>query len=578
MSRNKNDFLLMFRWCILAGVILSVSPHMNAQKGVKTYSVNKEVIKKGEALFQQHCAECHNFNQRGIGPNLAGVTGEASPDYLAKFIVNPQQVVKSGNKRASLLFKEYKVPMPAHPQLTASDINAILSFINTRKKATASEKVTEPATAIDNPVSAKIPKAGLTLKLEEFTTAPVTSDKNPLTRINQTFMLKGETKRLFMLDLRGKLYEIKGKNFNVVMDMAKEKPAFINEPGLGTGWGSYAFHPEFYKNGLLYTTHAEKKGSAPADYAYADSIPVGVQWVVSEWKIKDPSADVFTGECRELLRINNPSVMHSVQQIIFNPLSKPGDADYGLLYIGVGDGGSAENGYPQLCNDNTQIRSSVLRIDPAGRNSLNGKYGIPAINPYANDNNPKTLGEIFARGLRNPNRITWTPDGKMIISEIGFSNVEEINLGKAGADYGWPAREGTFVLNLASKTNKIYALPVHDDPRYTYPVAQYDHDEGNAISGGFVYTGSILLLKGKYIFGDIVKGRVFYVESSELKFGHQAVIKEFDLQFNGMKSTFVDMVKNAKADLRFGMGEDNVLFIFTKTNGKMWKVADCFPN
>jgi glucose/arabinose dehydrogenase/cytochrome c551/c552 len=578
LSRNKNDFLLMFRWCILAGVILSVSPHMNAQKGVKTYSVNKEVIKKGEALFQQHCAECHNFNQRGIGPNLAGVTGEASPDYLAKFIVNPQQVVKSGNKRASLLFKEYKVPMPAHPQLTASDINAILSFINTRKKATASEKVTEPATAIDNPVSAKIPKAGLTLKLEEFTTAPVTSDKNPLTRINQTFMLKGETKRLFMLDLRGKLYEIKGKNFNVVMDMAKEKPAFINEPGLGTGWGSYAFHPEFYKNGLLYTTHAEKKGSAPADYAYADSIPVGVQWVVSEWKIKDPSADVFTGECRELLRINNPSVMHSVQQIIFNPLSKPGDADYGLLYIGVGDGGSAENGYPQLCNDNTQIRSSVLRIDPAGRNSLNGKYGIPAINPYANDNNPKTLGEIFARGLRNPNRITWTPDGKMIISEIGFSNVEEINLGKAGADYGWPAREGTFVLNLASKTNKIYALPVHDDPRYTYPVAQYDHDEGNAISGGFVYTGSILLLKGKYIFGDIVKGRVFYVESSELKFGHQAVIKEFDLQFNGMKSTFVDMVKNAKADLRFGMGEDNVLFIFTKTNGKMWKVADCFPN
>jgi len=575
LSHKKNDFLLMFRWCILAGVLLLVSPHMYAQKGVKTYSVNKEVIKKGETLFQQHCAECHNFNQRGIGPNLAGVTGEASSDYLAKFIVNPQQVIKSGNKRASLLFNKYKVPMPAHPQLTTSDINAILSFINTHKKAAATENVIEPATAINNPVSAKIPKAGLMLKLEEFTTAPATSNKNPLTRINQTFMLKGETKRLFLLDLRGKLYEIKGKDFNVVMDMAKEKPAFINEPGLGTGWGSYAFHPDFYKNGMLYTTHAEKKGSAPADFAYPDSIPVGVQWVVSEWKIKDPSADVFTGECRELLRINNPSVMHSVQQIIFNPLSKPGDADYGLLYIGVGDGGSAENGYPQLCNDNTQIRSSVLRIDPAGRNSRNGKYGIPAINPYASDNNPNTLGEIFARGLRNPNRITWTPDGKIIIADIGFSNVEEINLGKAGADYGWPAREGTFVLNLTNKTNKIYALPAHDDPRYTYPVAQYDHDEGNAVSGGFVYTGEIPSLKGKYIFGDIVKGRVFYVESSELKFGHRAVIKEFDLQFNGINSTFVDMVKNPKADLRFGMGEDNVLFIFTKTDGKIWKVADC---
>ena len=577
MSRKKNNFLLFLRWGFLVGLFLQVSLHIQAQGGVSPYSANKAVILKGEALFQQHCAECHNFNQRGIGPNLAGVTGEASAGYLAKFISNPQQVIKSGNKRAVMLFNEFKVPMPANPQLSASNINAILSFINTRKRAASTNNIIPAAIAIDNPVPAKIPKAGLTLKLEEFITAPATSNKTPLTRINETFVLKGKTNRLFLLDIRGKLYEIKGKNFTVVMDMAKEKPAFISEPGLGTGWGSYAFHPDFYKNGLLYTTHAEKKGSAPADYAYADSIPVGVQWVVSEWKIKDAAADVFTGECRELLRINNPSVMHSVQQIIFNPLSKPGDADYGLLYIGVGDGGSAENGYPQLCNNNTQIRSSVLRIDPAGRNSQNGKYGIPAINPYARDNDPKTLGEVFARGFRNPNRITWSPDGKMIISDIGFGNVEEINLGKAGADYGWPAREGTFMLNLRAKTNKIYALPAPDDPKYTYPVAQYDHDEGNAISGGFVYTGHIPALKGKYIFGDIVKGRVFYVESSDLKFGHQAAIKEFDLKFGSVQSTFVDMVKNAKVDLRFGRGENDVLYIFAKTDGKIWKVVDCLP-
>jgi len=575
MSRKKDYLLVLFKKCILAGIMLPAGLQLYAQKGVKSYSVKEEVVKKGEVLFQQHCTGCHNFNQRGIGPNLTGITGEASSDYLAKFIVNPQQVVKSGNKRAALLFNEYKVPMPAHPQLTVSDIRALLSFMDTHKKPAATKSVADQSYAIDNPVSAKIAKAGLTLKLEEFITAPATSNKNPLTRINQTFVLKGEAKRLFMLDMRGKLYEIKGKIFNVVMDMAKEKPAFINEPGLGTGWGSYAFHPDFYKNGLLYTTHAEKKGSAPADYVYADSIPVGIQWVVSEWKIKDPTATYFTGECRELLRINNPSVMHSVQQIIFNPLSKPDDAEYGLLYIGVGDGGSAENGYPQLCNNNTQIRSSVLRIDPSGRNSRNGKYGIPAINPYASDSNPKALGEIFARGFRNPNGISWTPDGKMIIADIGFSNVEEINLGKAGADYGWPAREGTFVLNLAGKTNKIYALPAKDDPKYTYPVAQYDHDEGNAISGGYVYTGDISLLKGKYIFGDIVRGRVFYVESSELKFGHQAVIRELDLQFGSIKSTFIDMVKNAKADLRFGVGEDNELYIFTKTDGRIWKVADC---
>ncbi len=134
MSRKKNDFLLFFRWGFLAGLLLSVSLHPYAQRGVNPYSANKAVIIKGEALFQQHCAECHNFNQRGIGPNLAGVTGQASEGYLAKFIANPQQVIKSGNKRATMLFNEYKVPMPANPQLTASNINAILSFINSHKR------------------------------------------------------------------------------------------------------------------------------------------------------------------------------------------------------------------------------------------------------------------------------------------------------------------------------------------------------------------------------------------------------------------------------------------------------------
>ncbi|MES2809113.1 MAG: cytochrome C, partial [Bacteroidota bacterium] len=99
---------------------------------------------------------------------------------------------------------------------------------------------------------------------------------------------------------------------------------------------------------------------------------------------------------------------------------------------------------------------------------------------------------------------------------------------KPGFDYGWPEREGTFILNFAGKKSAIYNLPAHDNPKYTYPVAEYDHDEGNAISGGFVYNGSIAQLKGKYIFGDIVKGRMFYVNYNDLKLGRQAEIKEFD--------------------------------------------------
>ena len=579
MRLKKNSFLPAF-YSYTVGFLCLLAGNTFAQKSAATYSADRQVIEKGDALFQKNCAECHNFRQRGIGPDLAGVTADASYTYLSKFIVNSQQVIKSGNKRATALFAEYKVPMPAHPQFTPGDLKALLSFINTHKKvAEVADNTAGLGAPVTDPFPTKIAKAGLTLKLEEWATAPATSTKNPLTRINQAFILKtNKGNRMFMLDLRGKLYEVKNKQFNVVMDLAKLKPNFINEPGLGTGWGTFAFHPDFLKNGLIYTTHTEKKGSAPADFAYADSIPVALQWIVTEWKVKDPTAAVFEATPRELFRMDNPSAMHGMQQMIFDPTLKPGMPGYGLLYIDLGDGGSAETGYPWLCNGSTEPRGSILRIDPAGRNSRNGKYGIPAGNPWAKTGDPKILGEVYARGFRNPNKISWAPDGKVLIAEIGFSNVEEINILKSGLNYGWPAREGTYLLNFNGKKSGIYHLPAHDDPKYTYPVAEYDHDEGNSISGGFVYTGDIPMLKGKYIFGDIVRGRVFYVDYADLKLGKQSVIKEFDLQFGDQKSTFVDMVKNKKADIRFGLGEDNMLYIWAKTDGKMWQVKDCVAN
>lgn len=160
-----------------------------------------------------------------------------------------------------------------------------------------------------------------------------------------------------------------------------------------------------------------------------------------------------------MLRVNMVNNIHGVQEITFNPLAKPGAPDYGLLYIGVGDGGAAEQKYSFLCNSNKTIWSSVLRIDPRGTNSKNGRYGIPTINPFASDNDPETLGEIFAIGFRNPNRISWSPDGKMLISDIGLANIEELNVGKAGANYGWPAREGTFYFITEVKWTKYMPCP-----------------------------------------------------------------------------------------------------------------------
>src|SRR5690606_18403702 len=260
----------------------------------------------------------------------------------------------------------------------------------------------------------------------------------------------------------------------------------------------------------------------------------------------------------------------------FNPLARPGDADYGLLYLGTGDGGAGFSQYSFLCHDKSRIWGTVIRIDPTGNNSKNGKYGIPADNPFVDD--PDALGEIWAYGFRNPHRISWDLTGseKMFISNIGQHGIETVNLGKAGADYGWPIREGTFVIDGEIQEQVVFPIPPDDPYKYTYPVAQYDHDEGNAISGGFVYAGTeVPSLRGKYIFGDIVQGRVFDVEVSEMQQGKQAPIYELNVAVQGEKADLRTLTGNNRVDLRFGLDGKGELYIFTKADGALWKVTGC---
>ncbi len=589
------DYSLNFAWgrTFLLGVFLGLHLVANAQKPDSqkqsrpnpanrspkiVYTSDKQVLAKGQLLFQNNCSACHNFLQRGIGPNLSGVTAEASPEWISAFIRNAPEVIKRGDARATKLYEEYKQAMPPFPSLSETDIQAIMSFIHqNRKQKPSSAESASLGTALKDPVPAKITDSRLRLNLEEVTTAPPTADKVPLARINQMKVLPGKKDRLFITDLRGILYEMVGNTLRVYMEMSKERPGFIHKPGHATGFGSYAFHPEFYTNGFFYTTHTEKAHAAPADFGYADSIRVSLQWVLTEWKITNPESAVFAGTGRELMRINMVSPIHGVQEITFNPGARPGSPDYGLLYIGVGDGGATENGYPFLCRDKSRIWSSVLRIDPRGTNSTNGRYGIPASNPYAQDNNPATAKEVFCRGFRNPNRICWAPDGKMLITDIGHANAEELNIGVAGANYGWPEREGLFLMNYRGKMEQVFALPKNDSTyHYTYPVALYDHDEGNAFSGGFVFTDtSIPLLTGKYIFGDIVNGRVFYVENAQLQLGTQVPIQELQIELNGRKTSFRELSGSQKTDLRFGLGLGNAFYLYTKADGKIYRIKSC---
>lgn len=531
------------------------------------YNLAAESIQRGKELFEIQCAACHNFTQNGIGPELSQTMKKRDKNWLISYLKNPQKTMATEPN-----FDKRTIAMPAFAHLKKAEVEHLLAFINSKQSKPDPRKALSPD-GLKNPIPELIKKSKLTLKLQYLYTAPATSDKIPLARINTMVVLNDDPKKVFLSDLRGIVYHFNEKELKPYLDFKKMVPEYIHVPGLATGLGSYAFHPEFLKNGLFYTAHSEKAKSRKADFSYADSIKVTLQWVLTEWKSNNPEAETFEGTRRELFRIDMVSQIHGMQEIAFNPNSRAGDEDYGLLYIGIGDGGASENGFPFICNSFSTPWSSVLRIDPAGNNSKNGNYGIPASNP--NTNNKEMAGEVYCRGFRNPNRIYWSHDGKMIISDIGHTNVEELNIGQKGLDYGWPYREGTFIIKPEANMKQVFDLK-GNTKSYTWPSAQYDHDEGYAISAGYVYTANeIPALKGKYIFGDIVNGKVLFVENKDLNLGQMTNIQEFALEFDGKIDNFRNICKNNKTDLRFGQGANGEIYLYTKTDGRIYKVVGC---
>ncbi len=472
--------------------------------------------------------------------------------------------------RALDKFRKFGTVMPDFKQLTPNELDDLVAYI--LEKPAPSGRTSSVKTGLENPIVPSITKSAVTLNLHKVVQFPFTNKTQPRTRINK-MGFHPITKETLVADLQGKIY-ILNANYqpDVYFDATEHFKNFINTPGLATGLGSFAFHPDYEKNGLFYTTHTEPNNSAKADFAYADSIPVRLQWVVNEWTVESPRSRVMTGKPRELLRVNVVGQIHGMQEIAFNPYAKPTDQDYGLLYIGMGDGGSVEQGYPFIPRSKDYIWGKVLRIDPQGRTSKNRQYSIPKSNPFVGKDG---LDEVYAEGFRNPNRISWTKDGKMLVTNIGQRQIESVYLVKPGKNYGWPNREGTFLIDsTAADINSVYRLP-KDDARYgySYPVAQFDHDEGNAIIGGFEYTGShIPQLQGKYIFGEIVRGRVFYVNLNEVKEGVQATIHEFPLAIDGNITTLKDLTKANKVDLRIGQDASGELYLMTKADGMMYKL------
>lgn len=562
---------MTFRHTILFGLTSILLILSSCQSDQNPISTDQGDIRQGQANFELYCSSCHGLQNQGIGPALAGVTSRADVDWLKAFIQDAPSVINSGDQRAKSLLATYHQYMPAFLMLSDTSIDQILAYLHAQPVPDQASLGT--GQALEDPIPDSIPLSGDVIDLNLVAEIPPSGEYPLKTRITK-MDCAAHTGRTFMVDLRGKLFEMTSGKPTLYMDIASYFPNYIEVPGLATGFGSFAFHPDFEQNGLLYTTHTEKAASAPADFALPDSIPVKLQWIVDEWKVSDPLAPTMTGTYRELMRIDEVTQIHGVQDIEFNPTALPGDEDYGMLYIGVGDGGSVESGFPSVSiNGAKKIWSSILRIDPSGRNSKNGQYGIPPANPWEADNDPATLGEIYARGFRNPHRMTWNARGQLFASCIGHGNIEELNMIEPGHDYGWPHREGTFQMRYLETMAKLYPLdPADTVDTFTYPVAQYDHDEGNAISGGYFSGEDSDVLPGTYFFGDIVNGRLFYIKQDDIKQGYPAPVHEWQIALQGRSTTVLELTGHNRADLRFGKDCEGHFYLFTKVDGKVYRM------
>lgn len=369
---------------------------------------------------------------------------------------------------------------------------------------------------LEDPIALPIFSGGLKLKLEVFTqglTAPLWGTNAP-----------GVDNFMYVIDQVGGIWAVDTTSGTktMVTDLSGSLVT-IGIPEFGgfdeRGLLGIAFHPQFATNNKFYT-YSSQPVMGSADFS---TMPAGFvadhQGVLTEWQASIGGANgitVDTNSARELLRIDEPQFNHNGGAIAFDTS--------GMLYIAIGDGGGADDVDGQMFIDAPMVGhgaegngqnmdnlfGSIIRIDPTGTNSSNGAYGIPASNPFVGQ---AGLDEVYAFGLRNPYRISFdTMTGSLYVADVGQNDIEEVNMVTSGGNYGWNMREGSFGF-FANGNDDGYVYQQTDAMGMIDPLVEYDHDEGVAIIGGFVYRGAALDdLQGNYVLGDY-NGRLFYINN-----------------------------------------------------------------
>jgi len=461
----------------------------------------------------------------------------------------------------------------------------------------------------------------ITVELRDYATLPITGTMDGtgqtdgmLARVNSLREEPGGASRFFVNDLNGPLYILdkKTKTFTTYLDFNGRTGhsgifhKLSYETGYANGLVSLQFDPDYRRNGRFYTIHIEDpavEGTARPDNAHipafdvrgydtttAVNTPGDIQReaVLIEWTDTNTSNATFEGSARELLRLRLNTRIHPPCDMVFNPTARPGEPEWGVLYIGSGDSGSGESRMAIRTNPQRldTLVGKVLRIIPdlglhtaSSAVSQNGRYRIPNDNPFVST--PGARAEIWAYGFRNPHRLHWAIDAtnpannRLVADSIGLHTWETVNIVHKGANYGYSRREGNQALQPSNQPGPLPAddtIPVLIGDAATgtiaptYPVIQYGHvpGGGDAIGSGFLYAGkAIPLLRGKYVFTDISTGHIWYADYKEMLAADdgdpRTMAERHEIKINWEKQVYDTMFPIAQAAYHARGGKNRIL-------------------
>ena len=293
------------------------------------------------------------------------------------------------------------------------------------------------------------------------------------------------TDRIFIVEQRGVISVFQNDSETDDKSVFLNLETRVNDQGNEEGLLGLAFHPDYENNGYFFVNYT---AASPR------------RTVISRFQVStaDPNKADESSEL-VILEFNQPFSNHNGGQLSFG--------SDGYLYIASGDGGSG--GDPQNHGQRpSTLLGAILRIDINNQGGQRN-YAIPDDNPFVN-NSEGFREEVYAYGLRNPWRFSFDSQTNTLwTGDVGQNRAEEIDIITKGGNYGWRTMEGFSCFNPASGCNR---------QGLEMPIWEYTHNSGDrSITGGFVYRGTeISELKGLYVYGDFVSGRIWTLGFSDI--------------------------------------------------------------